>query len=68
VAEYAQLADAFVLRQDFGQRRRRPAAARQFGVEFGVTASHARRRHTAEFSAAPDRRMRQQCSERIHQA
>ena len=30
--QYAQFADAFMLRQDFGQRRGRPAAAGQFRV------------------------------------
>ena len=43
-AEYAQFADAFVLRQDFSKRRGRPAAPRQFRVELRETARHARTR------------------------
>jgi len=41
-AQYAQLADAFMLGQDFGQRRSRPAAAGQFRIERGEAGRHAR--------------------------
>ena len=40
-AQYAQFADAFMLRQDFRQRRGRPAAAGQFRVERAKTGRHA---------------------------
>jgi hypothetical protein len=40
-AQYAQFADAFVLGQDFRQRRGRPAAAGQFRIERGKAGRHA---------------------------
>ena len=41
-AQYAQLADAFMPRHDFGQCRGRPAAAGQLCIERGKTGRHAR--------------------------
>ena len=53
-AQYAQFADACVLRQNFRQRGGRPAAAGQFSVERGETGRHAGARHAAQLIAAPD--------------
>jgi hypothetical protein len=52
--ENAQLAYAFVLRQDFGERSARPAAARKFGIQRRKTGGNARAAGAREFVAAPD--------------
>ncbi len=56
-AEQAQLADAFVLRQDFSERAAGPAAARQLGVERGKTGGNAGVAGAREFGPAPDARV-----------
>ena len=53
-AEETQLADALVRGQDFGERARRPAAARQRGIERGEARRHTRARDLGEIVAAPD--------------
>src|SRR5713226_9552326 len=53
-AEQAQLADAFVRRQDLGQRSGRPAAAGKLGVKLGKSAWNRRRAGPAQIVAAPD--------------
>ena len=57
VTENAQFADSLVLRQDLGQRRGRPAAARELRVERGESRRQARRDDVPERAAAPDRGM-----------
>jgi len=53
-AEDAQLAYAFVLRQDFGERPAGPAAARQFRIQGGKAGGDPRAGGTRKFAAAPD--------------
>jgi hypothetical protein len=53
-AEDAQLAYAFVLRQDFGERAAGPAAARKFGIQRRKASGNARAGGARKFTAAPD--------------
>ena len=50
----AQLADAFVRRQDLGQRSGRPAPAGKLGIKPGKSAWNGRRAGPAQAVAAPD--------------
>ena len=50
----AEFADAFAIRQQFGQGPAWPAAARQFGIEPRKAAGKNRRRRHGEGVAAPD--------------
>ncbi len=52
--QQAQLAQARPVQQQLGERAHRPAAAGQFGVEFGVTAGVRRRPGPAPMLARPD--------------
>src|SRR6266700_3844480 len=67
-AEQAQLADAFVRRQDLGQRSGRPAAAGKLGVKLGESAGNRRRAGPAQTVAAPDVGALEQSGERERRA
>src|SRR6267143_246514 len=53
-SKQAQLADAFVRRQDLGQRPGRPTPARELGVKPGKSTWNGRRAGPAQTVAAPD--------------
>src|SRR6266700_2898485 len=67
-AEQAQLADAFVRRQDLGQRSGGPAAAGKLGVKLGESAGNRRRAGPAQTVAAPDVGALEQGGERERRA
>src|SRR5439155_15059177 len=67
-AEQAQLADAFVRRQDLGQRSGGPAAAGKLGVKLGESAWNRRRAGPAQTVAAPDIGALEQGGERERRA
>src|SRR6266699_3359475 len=67
-AEQAQLADAFVRRQDLGQRSGGPAAAGKLGVKLGESAGNRRRAGPAQTVAAPDVGALEQSGEREKRA
>lgn len=52
--QQADFADTATVDQDFGEISARPAAARQFSVEFGVTAGDGAGRQAGQGIAAPD--------------
>jgi hypothetical protein len=65
--QQAEFADAFVLRQQFGQCAAWPAAAGQFGIEGGKAAGKSRRwRHGEGVAAADVAALQRPCESGVH--